>query len=223
VPAESISIVHVANAIATFIGDRWGATDSPFDRYLAGDSLALTDAEHRGAELFFGPARCAACHRGPLLTDQEFHNTAVPVLGPGVPGDGPDVGRAVVTGRAEDRYRFRTPPLRNVSLTSPYMHNGSLRSLEDAIRHYRNAPESLRNFDPATVDPRLRPTLDLTPARVSDVLTTLDPVLAGGLRLSDSDVTDVAAFLRSLTDPLSGILLGDVPPSVPSGLSVIDQ
>jgi cytochrome c peroxidase len=103
------------------------------------------------------------------------------------------------------------------------MHNGSLRSLEDAIRHYRNATESLRNFDTATVDPRLRPTLDLTSARVSDILTTLDPVLAGGLRLSDSDITDLAAFLRSLTDPASGILLGDVPPSVPSGLSVIDQ
>lgn len=223
VPPESISIVHVANAIATFIGDRWGAAYSPFDRYLAGDSLALTDAERRGAELFFGRARCAACHRGPLLTDQEFHNTGVPVLGPGLPGGGPDVGRAVVTGRMEDRYLFRTPPLRNASLTSPYLHNGSLRSLEDVIRHYRNAAESLRNFDTVTVDPRLRPTLDLTSARISDILLTLDPVLATGLRLSDSDVTDLAAFLRALTDPASGILLGDVPPSVPSGLSVLDQ
>ena len=129
----------------------------------------------------------------------------------------------MVTGRTEDRYLFRTPPLRNASLTSPYLHNGSLRSLEDVIRHYRNAAESLRNFDTVTVDPRLRPTLDLTSARISDILATLDPVLATGLRLSDSDVTDLAAFLRALTDPASGILLGDVPPSVPSGLSVLDQ
>jgi len=223
VPSESISIVHVANAIAAFVADRWVADNSPFDRYLAGDDQALTDVARRGAELFFGRGRCAVCHRGPLLTDQQFHNTGVVVLGPGLVGGGPDVGRAAVTGLAEDRYRFRTPPLRNASLTSPYMHNDSLRSFEDVIRHYRNAAVSLTNLDVATVDPRLRPTLDVTPARVSDVLATLDPVLAGGLRLSDRDVADLAAFLRSLTDPASGILLGDVPPTVPSGLSVFDQ
>jgi cytochrome c peroxidase len=223
VPPESIAIAHVANAIAAFIAERWRADDSPFDRYLAGDNLALNDAQRRGAELFFGRALCATCHRGPLLTDQQFHNTGIPVLGPGIPEAGPDIGRAVVSGLAEDRYRFRTPPLRNASLTSPYTHNGSLRSFEAVIRHYQNATASLSAFDTITVDPRLRSTLDLSPARVADILTTLDPILRGGIPLTDGEVTDLAAFLRALTDPASGVLLGDVPPSVPSGLSVLDQ
>lgn len=222
VPPESISIVHAANAIAEFIAQRWRADDSPFDRYVAGDDLALTDAERRGAQLFFGRALCAACHRGPLLTDQEFHNTGIPVLGPGLPGGGLDIGRAAVTGLPEDRYRFRTPPLRNASLTSPYMHNGSLRTFEDVIRHYRSATASLSAFDTTAVDPRLRSTLDLSPTRMADILATLDPLLLGGLPLSERDVADLAAFLRSLTDPASGVLLGDIPASVPSGLSVFD-
>jgi len=223
VSPESLSIVHVANAIAAFVADRWDAANSPFDRYLAGDKQALTETERRGAELFFGRARCAACHRGPLLTDQQFHNTGVPLLGPGLPGGGRDVGRAAVTARTEDRYRFRTPPLRNVSLTSPYMHNGSLRSLEDVIRHYRGVAAALAGFDTMTVDPRLRPTLDRSAVGMEDLLATLDSILAGGLPLADHEIADLAAFLKSLTDPASGVLLGDVPPSVPSGLSVFDQ
>jgi cytochrome c peroxidase len=223
VPPESIAIVHVANAIAAFIAERWRADDSPFDRYLAGDNFALNDAERRGAELFFGRALCAACHRGPLLTDQQFHNTGIPVFGPGIPGAGPDIGRAVVSGLVEDRYRFRTPPLRNASLTSPYMHNGSLRSFEAVIRHYQNAAAALSAFDTTAVDPRLRSTFDLSPTRVADILTTLDPILRGGIPLTDGEVTDLAAFLRALTDPASGVLLGDIPPSVPSGLTVLDR
>jgi cytochrome c peroxidase len=223
VPPESLSIAHVADAIAAFIAERWRAEDSPFDRYLAGDDEALSDAERRGAALFFGRARCSACHRGPLLTDQEFHNTGVPVLGPGLVAGGVDAGRAAVTGLAEDRYRFRTPPLRNASLTSPYMHNGTFRSFEDVIRHYRGAAESLRAFDTAAVDPRLRATLDVSPARVADILATLDPVLQAGVPIAERDVADLAAFLRALTDPASGVLLGDIPSSVPSGLSIFDR
>ncbi|HTS87345.1 MAG TPA: cytochrome c peroxidase [Gemmatimonadales bacterium] len=219
---DSLRIDAAVNAIAAFITDRWTTGGSPFDQYLRGDTTALDPSALRGALLFFGSARCAECHRGPLLTDQAFHNTGVPVLGPGLPGGGPDVGRAEVTGNSSDRFLFRTPPLRNVGLTGPYTHNGSFATLEAVVRHYRNPEVALRGFDAAALDPRLRSTLDLSPATVTLVLGTLDPRLVSGIALSDSDVADLTAFLLDLTDPASTILLGDVPPSVPSGLPVAD-
>jgi cytochrome c peroxidase len=222
-PVESLTIADAANAIAAFVGDRWRADDSPFDRYLRGDTLALDDRQLGGATLFFGRARCGACHRGPLLTDQEFHNTGVPALGPGLLNGGPDIGRAGVTLAPTDQYRFRTPPLRNVALTAPYMHNGSFQTLEGVVRHYRNVQGSLLSFDPETVDSRLRSTLDLSPERVHQILTTVDPRLLAGIPLSDRDVSDLVAFLEALTDPASAVLLGDVPATVPSGLSVFDR
>jgi cytochrome c peroxidase len=223
VPPSEIGITETANAVAAFIGTTWATRDAPFDRYLRGDTTALGPTELRGAILFFGRARCGTCHRGPLLTDQQFHNTGIPVLGPGLLGGGKDIGRAAVTGMAGDRYRFRTPPLRNVSLTAPYMHNGTYQDLQSVVRHYRDARASLTGFEVGTVDARLQPTLDLSPATVSDILATLDPRLTGGIRLSEQDVTELVAFLASLTDPASGILLGDVPPTVPSGLPVFDH
>jgi cytochrome c peroxidase len=222
VPADSLGIADAVNAIAVFIRTTWSSADSPFDRYLAGDSSALSDSAWRGASLFFGRARCAECHRGPLLSDQDFHNTGVPPLGPGT-GGGPDIGRGDVTGFPEDRFRFRTPALRNVSLTAPYMHNGAFHTFESIIRHYRDAAGALRNFDPLTVDARLRPTLQLDPVTVADVLGTLDPRLQKGITLSDRDMADLVAFLFALTDQSAANLLGDVPRSVPSGLPVLDR
>jgi cytochrome c peroxidase len=220
---ESLTIAHVANAIAAFIAARWSTSGTAFDLYLAGDSLALNASERRGAELFFGQARCGECHRGPLLTDQQFHNTGVPALGPGSPTGGPDVGREGVTNRPEDRYLFRTPPLRNVAITAPYLHNGTFGSLESVLEHYRNPRESLAHFDTSLLDPRLQSSVDLSPARIQDILATLDPRLRLGIRLSDRDVADLTAFLGALSDPASGALLRDVPPSVPSGLPVFDR
>ncbi|MCB0238120.1 MAG: hypothetical protein KDH08_05655, partial [Anaerolineae bacterium] len=107
--------------------DAFTLLDSPWDRFLAGDDSALsTDAQH-GALLFYGDAGCARCHSGNLLTDQEFHNAAVPQLGPGKGRQNPyiDLGRARETGNPDDRFAFRTPPLRNVALTGPWMHNGA--------------------------------------------------------------------------------------------------
>lgn len=221
-PAESMAIAHVVNALAAFISDRWGTGGTPFDRYLRGDSLALGEAERRGAELFFGRARCAQCHDGPLLTDQQFHNTGVPVLGPGLLTGGPDIGRGAISGNPSEDFFFRTPPLRNAALTPPFMHNGSFATLEDVVRHYRNVAQSLATFDPATVDPRLRPTLDLSPATVQRIQATLDPRLTAGITLSDQDVSDLVAFLNALIDPASTVLLNDIPGSVPSGLDVHD-
>jgi cytochrome c peroxidase len=215
------SIVQVGNAIAAFVGTTWTTGGSPFDRFLLGDTLALTDAARRGAALFFGRARCGDCHRGPLLTDQLYHNIGLPVLGPGLNG-GPDIGRAAVTGRSEDRYAFRTPPLRNVGLTAPYMHNGVYHTLEDAVRHYINPGATLATFDTVALDPRLRSTLDRTPATLADIRATMDPKVLKPLALSATAVADLTAFLLALTDPASGILVRDIPATVPSGLPIRD-
>lgn len=82
-------------------------------------------------KLFFGEANCSNCHSGPTFTDQKFHN-----VGAGIDGRERDLGRATVTHRAEDRYAFKTPTLREVAHTSPYMHDGSFSSLEQVVQHY---------------------------------------------------------------------------------------
>ncbi|MEO8634943.1 MAG: cytochrome c peroxidase [Gemmatimonadales bacterium] len=223
-PGSHITITRAAEAIAAFIGERWSTLgDTPFDRFLQGDDSALTEPARRGATLFFGRAGCAACHRGPLLTDQRFHNVGIPPLGPGAAGGAPDAGRATVTGIATDRFTFRTPPLRNVDLTAPYFHNGAYRNLGDAVRHYRDVPAALAGFQPSFVDARLQPSLRLDANTVADVLSTLDPLVRSPRQLSDVDVADLLAFLRALSGTRSGVLLQDVPATVPSGLPVSDQ
>lgn len=223
-PARATPITGVAdlaNALAAFVGTRWFLAHAPFDDFLAGDDAALSPAALRGGLLFFGRARCAACHRGPLLTDFEFHNVGIPELGPGVGGH-PDQGRAAVSGQPADAHAYRTPSLRNVAHGPPYMHNGAYPDLQAAIRHYRDVRRSLASFDTLGVDQRLRATLDLSPAAVAEIERTLDPRLAGATRLSDDEVADLLAFLLSLSDPRAAVLLGDVPRSVPSGLPVLE-
>jgi cytochrome c peroxidase len=142
--------VHAANAVAAFEATAFRATGSPFDHWLeTGDEAVLGAAEQRGMSLFYGEAGCATCHSGPFQTDQEFHAIAMPQIGPGT-GDGNDQsywqatgfpnrlenrGRYRVTYRLEDMYKFRTPSLRNVAVTAPYLHDGSFDELRDALAH----------------------------------------------------------------------------------------
>ncbi len=107
---------------------------SPFDRYLAGEENALADDAKAGLELFRGEAGCIECHNGPLLSDGKYYRLGVSFK---------DEGRAKVTGKKEDRYRFRTPSLRNISETGPYMHDGSQKTLEEVVEfYYRGIPAS---------------------------------------------------------------------------------
>ncbi|WP_197443130.1 cytochrome-c peroxidase [Lignipirellula cremea] len=126
----------IAKALAAF--QRTLVTEpSPFDRYLEGDKDALSDRAKKGLELFQGDAGCIRCHSGPLLSDEEFYRIGV---------FSKDEGRAIVTGKKEDRYRFRTPTLRNIAQTGPYMHNGSLKTLESVVTfYYRDIPETGRD------------------------------------------------------------------------------
>jgi cytochrome c peroxidase len=105
--------------------------DAPFDRFKAGDESALSEAAQRGMKLFFGKAQCSACHVGPNFTDNAFHNVGV-----GMDKDEPDLGRYEQTGLEGDRGSFKTPTLREIARTAPYMHDGSLATLEDVVEHY---------------------------------------------------------------------------------------
>jgi cytochrome c peroxidase len=122
----------IAQALAAF--QRTLVTGpSPYDRYLGGEKNALSPEAKRGMALFFGDAGCACCHRGPLLSDEKFNRLGV----------SHDKGRGVVTGKTEENYTIRTPSLRNVARTGPYMHDGSYKALGDVLFFYfRGVPNS---------------------------------------------------------------------------------
>lgn len=120
----------IAKAIAAFertIISR----DVPLDHFIRGDKNALAPAAERGLHLFYGDARCHVCHSGPNFTDQKFHN-----IGVGIGGSSPDAGRMAISGRIKDQGAFKTPTLREIAHTAPYMHDGSFESLDDVVRHY---------------------------------------------------------------------------------------
>ena len=221
VPQTSWGFQHAANAIAAFEIDRFSPLNSPFDRYLAGDDTALNDTQKRGALLFFGTARCAVCHRGPLLSDLSFHNIAAPQVGPGKGAEAPlDFGRGRETGLAADRFRFLTPILRNVAVSGPWTHSGGYTSLTAIVRHYINPGQALRNYNASQLDPRFQTQVHVNDQIAAGVLNSVDPVIGAGIPLNPQEVSDLVSFLESLTDP--GAFNVPVPASVPSGLPVVD-
>jgi cytochrome c peroxidase len=149
-----------------------------------------------------------------------YANIGIPAVGPGLGSGTLDDGRAQITRLAGDRFAFRTPPLRNVELTGPWMHNGTYTTLEAAVRHHVDAPNSLRQYDPSQLDPAVAATHSGSAAVTAEILQTLDPRMAEPLGLSEVDIQDLVAFLRALTDPAARNLEGDLPASVPSGLPV---
>ncbi len=165
--AERISADLVAQAIAAF--ERVVLSgNSPWDRWeYERDTAAVSDAARRGEELFRGEARCAQCHTGSNYTDADaglFHN-----IGVGMSVPEPDLGRFIVTGREEDRGAFKTPTLRNISETAPYMHDGGVATLEAVIDFYERGGEP----NP-WLDPKMRPINDLTDQQKQDLLAFLE-------------------------------------------------
>jgi cytochrome c peroxidase len=221
-PTE-LGFQHAANAIAAFEVAAFTTVNSPFDRYLRGDEAALSEPQKRGVLLFFGKAGCGSCHLGPHLTDQKFHSIGVPQIGPGFSPESPeDHGRERVTGAAGERYQFRTPPLRNVQLTGPWMHDGSYTTLEAAVRHYLDAPAALRSYDASQLRADLRSSYRSDPASLDEMSASIDSRVRSPLALSDGEIDDIIAFLNSLTDPDAIDLSSTIPGSVPSGLPVGD-
>lgn len=132
--------------------------DSPYDKFKAGDKTALSESAQRGMKLFFNKANCSACHSGPNFTDNGFHNIGVP---------GNDDGRTVVTKSLGDKGAFKTPTLREIAKSAPYMHDGSLKTLEEVLAHYAKG-----GTPNPQLDEELYP-LKLTPEEVADLVTFL--------------------------------------------------
>jgi cytochrome c peroxidase len=105
--------------------------NSPYDRYQAGDENALSDAAKRGMEVFFNAAHCSACHAGANFTDGGFHN-----IGVGIDDENPDLGRYAISKLGGARGAFKTPTLREIARTAPYMHDGRFATLEEVIEYY---------------------------------------------------------------------------------------
>ncbi len=220
-PASRLGFEHAALAIAAFETDALTKTDSPFDRFLKRDNAAMTTEAKRGALLFFGKASCSGCHNGPLLGGAGFVNVGVPQLGPGMGSGIPlDFGHADVNGIEFYRFAFRIAPLRNVELTAPYFHDGAYPTLEAVVRHYNDVPLALQGYDVTQLAPALQGMYHGDNATINAVLEQLAFQLQRPLDLTDDEMRDVVAFLKSLTDPSARDLSGLAPPAVPSGLPV---
>jgi len=220
-PTSALRFQQAAEALAAFQVAALTKTNSPFDRYLTHDDAALTTQQKRGAQLFFGTALCSSCHNGPLLGGNGFANAGVPQLGPGSPATPPlDRGRADLPDQQFYQFAFRVAPLRNVELTAPYMHDGAFPTLDAVVRHYNDVPLTLTTYDASQLDPALRSTYHGDAATTDSVIRTLDFRLQTPLHLSDAELADLVAFLKSLTDPSARDLSALVPAAVPSGLPV---
>ncbi len=175
-PGRGVQKSTITRAIAAFVASI-EAPDTPFDRFSAGDSTAMSELAHRGRALFFGSAGCTKCHDGPNFSDDRFHNTGVP---------GEDRGRAAFDriGDFQDRpypffqthKAFKTPGLRNVALTAPYFHDGSEDTLLDVVQFYNQGGKERVS---AAISPEIRQ-----------------------LGLTDRDMESLVAFLEALTSPL---------------------
>ncbi|SLN40056.1 Cytochrome c551 peroxidase precursor [Roseivivax jejudonensis] len=218
-----IGFTDISNAIAAFVAEEWRSDTAPFDAVLRGEAT-LQGAAARGAALFYGDAGCAACHSGPLLSDFDFHAMGQPQLGPGKAArferHARDEGRMRVTGRPDDAYAFRTPPLRNVAETGPWGHAGAYPDLGAFVAQHVD-PTGTGTYARRVILPET-PLADAVWRVLDDPEETaaIAAAASAGRPLDPAQIDDILAFLDTLTDPqaLEGRL--GIPETVPSGLPV---
>jgi cytochrome c peroxidase len=155
-----IDIDRISEAIAAYEATRLSG-NSAYDRYQAGDDRALSEEALEGRDLFFGRARCSACHLGPTLADGKFHNVGIgwKAPAPGQPAEAgfADLGRRAVTRDPADTGAFKTPTLRDLTRRAPYMHDGSEPTLRGVVRYYMNGGNENPWLDPAMAEVEVRP------------------------------------------------------------------
>ena len=156
-PGEGLSKVTMAKALASFERSIV-ATEAPFDRFYKGDQKAISDSAKKGFELFKGKANCAACHQNHNFSDDGFHNV-------GLKGN-QDVGRFAKVPINVLKGAFKTPTLRDIALTAPYMHNGIYKTLDEVVDHYD------RGGDGEVNDPNMKK-LNLTPEEKKHIVAFL--------------------------------------------------
>ena len=210
--ADSPTFDDALRAVAVFEATI-NSRNVPFDRYIRGDETAMPHSALRGAELFTGKAGCIQCHGGPLFTDQSYHNIGVPVnpdfesdslrqitlryqhRSRGVPEEvyrnaDRDLGLYYTTKQEEDKGKFRTPPLREVGQTGPYMHNGVFTTLTEVVEFYNVGGGADPNKDVA-----LR-SLGLEPGEVADLVAFLESVTGDAIIVQPPDLPEYGALER---------------------------
>ena len=167
------SLQHIAEAIAAF--ERTIVSqNSAFDKHVMGETGAMNDAAVRGLELFRGKARCILCHNGPNFTDNRFHNLGVPQVGPLKE----DLGRYLVTRAQKDKGAFKTPTLRSVVETAPYMHDGVFKTLEEVIDFFDSGGGNNPNLSP------LMKPLGLSPEEKADLVELLKALTGAPIKVN---------------------------------------
>ena len=222
--AQDIKFTDISNAIAAFMEFEWRSDTSPFDDFLHG-KLNLNISQENGMELFYGKANCSSCHAGALFTDHQFHATGQPQVGPGkaarFQSHSRDLGRFRVTGNIKDKYAFRTPSLRNVELTGPWGHAGAYNELEAFLGAHIDPYLALSNYDKSNVTLTKYDTNDWKIMDdASEVKAIADAISVKPVIISKGEVTDLLAFLGTLTDTKAQKGRLGIPETVPSGLKI---
>ncbi|WP_348263259.1 cytochrome c peroxidase [Telmatobacter sp. DSM 110680] len=208
--------------------------NAPIDQFARGDVNALDTSEKRGALLFFGKAKCVACHAVTGASNEmfsDFRNRVIgvpqvsPLFGPGLgnvhfdgAGNNEDFGLEQVSGNSDDRYKFRTAPLRNLAVAAGFFHNGAFARLDDAIAFHLDPKAYAPSYDPtrAGLDPDL--TFSLGP--IEPVLDRIDPLMRP-VHLTPTEFKDLVHFIRDgLLDVRATKTCSTIPASVPSGLAL---
>ncbi|WP_231383682.1 cytochrome-c peroxidase [Methylobacter luteus] len=225
---EQVTYSHIANAIGAFEASAYRADNSPYDYYMMAQTTAMSKNAVEGMKIF-NKAGCASCHSGKFQTDHAFHALGMPQIGPGK-GDGfeghDDYGREQVTGDPNDRYKFRTPSLRNVALTGPWGHDGAYNTLEAVVRHHLDPEQSLETYDVTQAVLPSRADLDEQDFIVHNDATSrfnlANSIEINPVALTDTQVKLLLDYLHALTDPNSLDLRSTAPARVPSGLPLAD-
>ncbi|MDA9304787.1 cytochrome-c peroxidase [Amylibacter sp.] len=222
--AKDIKFTDISNAVAAFMEFEWRSDTSPFDDFLQG-KLDLNISQENGMELFYGKANCSSCHAGALFTDHQFHATGQPQVGPGkaarFQSHARDLGRFRVTGNIKDKYAFRTPSLRNVELTGPWGHAGAYNELEAFLGAHIDPYLALSNYDKSNVTLTKYDTNDWKIMDdASEVKAIADSITIKPVIISEGEVTDLLAFLGTLTDSKAQKGRLGIPETVPSGLKI---
>lgn len=164
---SEVTSENIGKAIATFERTVLCA-NAPYDKFKAGDKTALSESAQRGMKLFFGKANCSACHSGPAFTDSAFHN-----IGMGTKHEKPDLGRFEHTKLDGDRSSFKTPGLREIKRTAPYMHDGSHKTLKEVVEYYNKGGEANPQLDEEIFP------LKLSAEEIDDLVRFMEEGLSG--------------------------------------------
>ena len=224
---RKLEFSDISNQIAAFVAAEFRSDDAPFDGFLRG-TADLPHQAKTGMDLFYGKAGCADCHSGKFQTDHSFHAMGEPQLGPGkserFERHQRDTGRMRVTNNKADAYAFRTPSLRNITLTAPYGHAGAHVDLASFLTFHLDPVAGLKTYTPQAVLPALevmKPDWAMLEGgeeyKAIAAAVTRAPTL-----LTIAEQADILAFLGTLESPTARTGRLGIPATVPSGL-LVDQ